>query len=490
MSKAPVTYESWNEQYIGGEWKQGSSDEILTVRNPYNGEALAEIRLADKQDIDDAYNIAKQRQKDWADVLAYEKIDLMERAAALFAERKEDLVNLLIEETGSSRIKAGVEVDCAISDIKEAMKYPLMMNANMFPSNVPGKENRVYRVPIGVMGMISPWNWPLYLSVRGIAAALAAGNSVVLKAASLTPITGGLVIAKIFEDAGLPKGVLNVVVASPGEIGDYMVEHPIPSVISFTGSTEVGKRIGEIAGKNLKKAALELGGNNALIVLDDADVDQAVSAAAFGRYFHQGQICIATNRIIVDRKVYTEFVQRFKEVTKRVKVGDPSDPDTIIGPMITREPVDKLEKLLDDCASEGATVILRGKVEGNLMWPSIVVDVTNDMAIAQTELFGPVAAILPVDNEEEAIEIANDSDFGLSGAVFSGSLERGIRVAEQIETGMIHVNDQTVNVDPGTPFGGEKNSGLGRYCGVEWAIDDFTTVKWVSVQNEYREWPF
>lgn len=328
------------------------------------------------------------------------------------------------------------------------------------------------------------------MSVRGIAPAIAAGNSIVLKTASLTPITGGLVIAKIFEDAGLPKGLFSVVAASPGEIGDYMVEHPIPSVISFTGSTEIGKRIGEIAGKNLKKAALELGGNNVFVVLDDADIDQAVPAAAFGKFFHQGQICIATNRIIVDRKVYAEFVDKFKKVTEKVKVGNPADQDTIIGPLITKKPVEMLTKILDDCASEGAKVILRGKVEGNLMWPSIVIDVTNDMTIAQTELFGPVATIIPVDSEEEAIKVANGSPFGLSGAVFSGSLERGIKVAKQIDTGMIHVNDQTVNVDPGAPFGGEKDSGLGRYCGVEWAIDDFTTVKWISVQNEYRQWPF
>ncbi|XEQ95073.1 4-hydroxybenzaldehyde dehydrogenase (NADP(+)) [Sporomusa carbonis] len=450
---------------------------------------LTEIKLANKQDIDEAYKKAKMSQPSWAGVPAYEKISLMERVAALFAERREELVNMLIEESGSTRIKANVEVDCSIADIKEAAKYPMMMNATIFPSCVPGKENRVYRNPVGVVGMISPWNWPLYLSIRGVAPAIAAGNSIVLKPASLTPITGGLMIAKIFEDAGLPKGVLNVVVAAHEEIGDYMVEHPIPRVISFTGSTEVGKRIGEIAGKNLKKTALELGGNNVFIVLDDADVDQAVAAAAVGRYFHQGQICIATNRIIVDRKIYSEFVDKFKKLTAKVKVGNPDEPDTIIGPLINKKQVDKVVKVLDGCTNEGATIEIRGKIEGTLMEPSVVTNVTNAMTIAQTELFSPVAIIMPVDSEEEAIRVANDSDFGLSGAVFSGSLERGIKVAQQIETGMIHVNDQTVNVDPGAPFGGEKASGLGRYCGSEWTIDDFTTVKWISVQKEPRQYP-
>ncbi len=490
MSKAAVTYPLWNKLFIGGEWKEGSSDRFVTVRNPFNAEALAEIKLASKQDIDEAYKIAKKSQPAWAAVSPFEKMSIMEKVAALFAERKDELVNYLIQESGSSRIKSGIEVDCSISDIKEAVKYPSLINVSMFPSNVPGKENRVYRIPAGVIGMIAPWNWPLYLSIRGVAPAIAAGNSVVLKAASLTPISGGLVIAKIFEDAGLPKGVLSVVAADPDEIGDYMIEHPVPSIISFTGSTTVGKKVGEIAGKNLKKAALELGGNNVFIVLDDADLDQAVPAAAFGRYFHQGQICIATNRIIVDRKLYPKFVEKFKEVTAKVKVGDPAAPDTIIGPMITSKQIKKLENILDNCEKEGAKIILRGKVEGNLMWPSIVIDVTNDMTIAQTELFGPVATIMPVDGEEEAIKVANDSEFGLSGAVFSGSLDRGIKVAQQIETGMIHVNDQTVNVDPCTPFGGEKSSGLGRYCGVQWALEDFTTVKWISVQNQYRQWPF
>lgn len=485
-----MKYPGWDKQFIGGVWKEGSSQKIDTVTSPYNGEVLTKLKLASKKDIDEAYQTAKEAQKTWAKVPAYEKMDLMERVARLFEERKEELVNLLIDESGSSRIKAGIEVDCCVADTKEAIKYPLQMGFKTFDANIPGKENRVYRIPAGVIGIISPWNWPLYLSIRAVSPAIAAGNSVVLKAASLTPITGGLIIAKIFEDAGLPKGVISVVVADPQEIGDYMVEHPVPSVISFTGSTPVGKRIGKIAGENLKKPALELGGNNVFIVLDDADLNEAVPAAAFGRYFHQGQICIATNRIIVDRKIYPQFVEKFVEVAKRVKVGDPAEPDTIIGPMITKKPIEKLTKILDECEKEGAKVVLRGKVEGNLMWPSVVIDVTNDMTIAQTELFGPVATIIPVDGEAEAIKVANDSDFGLSGAVFSGSLDRGINVAQQIDTGMIHVNDQTVNVDPGAPFGGEKSSGLGRYCGVEWAIDEFTTVKWISVQKEYRQWPF
>jgi acyl-CoA reductase-like NAD-dependent aldehyde dehydrogenase len=350
----------------------------------------------------------------------------LERVAEILAEHREEIVKMLAEESGSSQLKANVEVDASIGDVKEAAKYSFQMDGTILPSIIPGKENRVYRNPVGVIGAITPWNWPFYLSIR-VAPAIETGNSIVLKADSQTPITGGLMIAKIFEDAGLPKGLLNVVVYDVEEIGNYFVEHTIPKVISFTGSTAAGKHIGGIAGKNLKKVALELDGNNAFIVLDDADVDQAVSAAAFGKYMHQGQICIATNRIIVDRKIYPEFVAKFKEATSKIKAGNPAEADTIIGPLINKKQAQRILDLIDRSTSEGAKLEVEGKLEGNVMEPYILTDVTNDMAIAKNEIFGPVAAIIPVDSEEEAIKIANDCDFGLSGAVYSGSLERAIR---------------------------------------------------------------
>ncbi|PTX61794.1 aldehyde dehydrogenase family protein [Melghirimyces profundicolus] len=238
-----------------------------------------------------------------------------------------------------------------------------------------------------------------------------------------------------------------------------------------------------------KKPALELGGNNAFIVLDDANVDQAVSASCFGKFMHQGQICIAINRIIVDKTIYEPFIERFKEKASQIKVGNPAESDTVIGPLINQKQVDRILSLIDQSVSEGANLIQKGKVNGKVMEPHILTDVSNDMAIAQNEVFGPVAVIIPVDSEEEAIQVANDTPFGLSGAVHSGSIERGIKVAKQIQTGMIHVNDQPINVEPNVPFGGEKFSGLGRYCG-EWALDEFTTVKWVSVQNKPRQYPF
>ncbi|NVF16519.1 aldehyde dehydrogenase family protein [Vreelandella maris] len=488
-TKSVEKYAGWNKIFINGEWKEGSSAKRCEVTNPYNSSIIATLNYASKKDIAEAYEKAQTAQRSWSDTSPYERVTLLENVASLLEAKKDELVELLVSESGSSKLKASVEVDCSIADVKESAKYPLQMEGKVRASSVPGKENHIYRDPVGVIGAITPWNWPLYLTVRVIAPAIATGNSVVLKPDAQTPISGGLMIAKIFEEAGLPDGVLNVVVADLEEIEDYFVEHPIPEVISFTGSTNAGRHVGAVAVKNLKKPALELGGNNAFIVLDDANIDQAVSAAAFGKYMHSGQICIAINRIIVDRKVYEPFVEKFKEATARIKAGDPSNDDTVIGPLINRNQVDRALELIEESIREGANLVKRGEVSGNVMEPFILSDVTNDMAVAKNEIFSPVAVIIPVDSEEEAIEVANGTPFGLSGAVFSASLERGLTIARKIKTGMIHVNDQTINVEPNVPFGGEKYSGLGRYCG-EWAIEEFTTVKWVSVQKKFRQYPF
>ncbi|RXT13691.1 aldehyde dehydrogenase family protein [Ammoniphilus sp. CFH 90114] len=489
MSVKTYRYSEWSKMFINGSWREGSSDKYCKVTNPYNHEVLTQFKYASKNDIDEAYQTAEKAQAYWKNVSAYERISVLERAAQIVQNKKEELVQLLVEETGSSQLKASIEVDCSIADIKAAFSYPMMMEGSIRPSAIPGKENRVYRDPVGVVGAITPWNWPLYLTIRVVAPAIATGNSVVLKPDSQTPISGGLVIAKIFEEAGLPNGILNVTVADLEEIGDSFVEHSVPSVISFTGSTAAGRHVGSLAVKHLKKPALELGGNNAFIVLDDADIDQAVSAASFGKFLHSGQICIAMNRIIVDRKIYDPFVEKFLNSASQIKVGNPADPETIIGPLINRKQVDRALNLVEQSVAEGAKLIRRGHVEGNLMEPFVLVDATNEMSIAQNEAFAPIACIIPVDSEEEAVRVANDTPFGLSGAVFSGSIERGINVALQVKTGMIHVNDQTVNVEPNVPFGGEKSSGIGRYCG-EWALEEFTTVKWVSVQKQPRQYPF
>jgi acyl-CoA reductase-like NAD-dependent aldehyde dehydrogenase len=386
-------------------------------------------------------------------------------------------------------LKAFVEILLVKSSLKEATTYPVRMTGEILPSPIPGKENRLYRVPVGVVGVISPFNFPFILSMRSVAAALGAGNGVVLKPHDDTPIVGGTLVAKVFEEAGLPKGLLNVVIAEIGEVGDAFVEHPIPRVISFTGSEGVGRHIGEVAGRCLKRSVLELGGNSALIVLDDADMNLAVNAAVFSRFMHQGQVCMCANRVLVQAGVYDAFLEKFITRVSALKVGDPRDPQTEVGPLINRKQVETFSKQVQRGIAEGAKVGLRGKVEGNLVSPTVFVDVRDDMWLSQNELFGPAVCVMRFDTPEDAVRIANNSPFGLTGSIITKNVELGAELAKQIESGMVHVNDGTVNDEPLVAFGGEKASGTGRLNG-RWALEEFSTSKWISVQHAPRHYPF
>ncbi|MGP4076112.1 aldehyde dehydrogenase family protein [Halobacillus sp. K22] len=483
---SPQTY---FKQYINGEWKPGSSEKQIENINPYTEQSITTIPSANEDDLNEAYQAAENAQKDWAEVLPAQKQAYFDNLLSIVKERKDEIIDWLVKEAGSTLVKAEVEYQAASAIIKESSSFPTRMSGEILPSNTPGKENRVYRNPKGVIGVIGPWNFPFHLAMRSIAPAIASGNTVVAKPASESPVTAGLLIADLFEAAGFPEGVLNVVVGRGSEIGDAFVTHPVPELISFTGSTEVGSHIGELAGKHIKDTALELGGNNAMVVLDDADVEKAVEAAAFGRFLHQGEICMAINRLIVHEQVHDHFVEAFKEKVEALKAGDPSEKDTTVGPLINHGAVERIQEDLQASLDRGATLLTGGNAEGNVMHPTVLTNVTNDMPIASNEVFGPVIGIIKVSSEKEAITVANDTSYGLSGSVFTADVHRGVEVAKQINTGMIHVNDQSVNDEAHVAFGGEKSSGLGRFGG-EWALDKFTTVKWIGVMNGYRKFPF
>ncbi|HZP18428.1 MAG TPA: aldehyde dehydrogenase family protein [Terriglobales bacterium] len=478
-----------NKQYIGGVWRDGKSQTTMTDKNPYNGEPIAEFRLANLADLDEAYRSAAAAQKIWAEVNPFEKRAILEKAIAVMDRYEADIADIIIEELGGTRLKAGIEIFLAKTFLKEASTYPLRMTGEILPSMVDGKENRLYRVPAGVVGVISPFNFPLNLSMRSVAPAIGAGNGVVLKPHDDTPITGGTLLAKIFEEAGIPKGLLNVIVADIGEIGDAFVEHPIPRIISFTGSEPVGRHIGAVAGKNLKKAILELGGNSAMIVLDDADLNTAVNAAVFSRFAHQGQVCMCSNRILVQRGVYNKFLEKFVDRVSRLNVGDPRDPNTELGPLINERQAQTFRQQVQRGIDEGARVVLEGRIEGTIAGPTVFADVKPNMWIAQNEMFGPAVCVMPFHTEEEALEIANNSAYGLSGAILTRDAEHGAELAKRFESGMVHVNDGTINDDPLIAFGGEKASGVGRLNG-KWALEEFTTLKWISVQHKQRHYPF
>ncbi|MFH5779485.1 aldehyde dehydrogenase family protein [Bacillus sp. Gen3] len=484
-----LTIESLSNQYINGQWREGQSDHVLINVNPYSGDILSEVKMATVTDVDLAYKAALKAKDDWDKVNPYKKRDILEKAVQYIEAHEEEITNIIIEELGGTRLKAAFEIGLVKNMIKEAATFPLRMEGKILPSTEDGKENRLYRIPVGVVGVISPFNFPFFLSMKSVAPALGAGNGVVLKPHEETPITGGTLIAKIFEEAGLPKGLLNVVVTDIKEIGDSFVEHPIPRIISFTGSTKVGSHIGQLAVKNFKKPLLELGGNSAFIILEDADIDYAVQAATFSRFTHQGQICMSANRIIVQATIYDEFIKKYKEKVSSLSVGDPKDPQTIIGPVVNERQANNLQAMIDNGIEEGAKVVLQGNISGNMVEPTILKDVTPNMTIAQEELFGPVVCVMPFETEDDAIAIANDTKFGLSGAVHTSNLEKGVELAKKIHSGMIHVNDITINDEPIVAFGGEKQSGLGRLNG-QWSLDEFTTLKWISVNYGQRSFPY
>lgn len=477
-------------QYINGVWREGSSESVYEDVNPYNGEVVARIKLANRTDIDEAYQAAKQAQKKWAQVSADEKKQVLRRAAQLMQERKDEYIAIMVKETGSSYVKAMAEFMVSVGLIMASLDYvDRMYEPQIFPGSVPGKENHVYRHPIGVLGVIAPFNFPLYSAMRVVAPAIAVGDALVLKPDSGTYMSGGPFIADIFEQAGLPKGVLNVVGYDLAEVGDYLIEHPVPRIISFTGSTAVGRHIGALCGQHLKRVSLELGGNNPFVVMEDADLDAAIDAAVFGKFFNVGQVCVCTNRIFVHRKHYDEFVSRFAERAKQLPYGDPVDPKVVIGPLINERQMQKVVGIAEEAMKDGARVVLEGKRIGNVLTPYVFADVKQDSRLAQTEIFGPIATIIPFETDEEVLEWANNTEYGLSGAVFTQDLQKGIAFARAVESGMTHVNDATANLDINAPFGGEKSSGIGRYGG-EIGLEEFTTTKWVSVQSEPRKFPF
>lgn len=353
---APQPYSDFDRLPIGGGWRRGKTNSALADRDPYTGQVILEIPQADRNDLDDAYSTAAKAQAAWAAELPVTRATVFRRATEILEARREEVISWLIHESGSTRLKATLEWASTRAIMLWASSAPHLAGGQVLPTDIPAKEGRVYRKPVGVVGVISPWNWPLHLTNRSLAPSLAVGNAAVVKPASDTPVTGGLLLAKIFEEAGLPPGVLNVIVGSGSEIGDAFVGHAVPRAISFTGSTPVGRRIAELAAKApiLKRVELELGGNGPFVVLDDADVDQAVEAAIFGKFLHQGQICICVNRFIVDEQLYDPFLERFAHRTKALKVGNPEEPDTMIGPIINEQQLNGLLQRIEEARLCGA----------------------------------------------------------------------------------------------------------------------------------------
>ena len=359
----------------------------------------------------------------------------------------------------------------------------------IFPPKLPGKANDGNRVPIGTVGVIAPWNFPILLAMRSVFPALAMGNCVILKPDPKSSICGGVLMAKVLEDAGLPKGVFHVLPGGP-EVGQALVEHSLVKMISFTGSTAVGKKIGETCGRMLKKAALELGGNNAQVVLEDADLDIASSCGAWGSFLHQGQICLQTGRHLVHSSVAGEYIERLATRAGNLAYGNPAQEQVHLGPLINTVQAKRVEDIVNRSVEMGARIVVGGKRNGNYYEATVIADVTPDMLVFSAEVFGPVAPVMTFNSDADACNLVNESPYGLAAAIHSGSTERALKIANRIQVGMVHINDQTVNNEFQVPFGGMGSSGNSGRFGGPANIEEFTTSQWISVLEEGIPYPF
>jgi benzaldehyde dehydrogenase (NAD) len=392
-----------------------------------------------------------------------------------------------MRESGSIRAKAEFELDVTIKALHRASAMAAEATGELLPST-PGRLSIARRVPLGVVGVISPFNFPLYLAIRAVAPALAVGNSVVLKPDPRTAVCGGIVIAKLFELAGLPQGVLHVV---PGgrDVGEAMCSDSRIAMIQFTGSTAAGRAVGKLAGESLKKVSLELGGKNSLIILDDADLDLAVANARWSAYLHQGQICMSAGRILVHARIAAEFSRRMAERARHTPTGNPMSASAALGPMISKTQVDHAMRLVRESVSAGASILAGGTAEGLFLRPTVLSDVKPGMPAYEQELFGPVAVICTFETDDEAVQMANDTQFGLSAAIISNSVSRALSIGERLNVGLLHINDQTVNDEVVNPFGGAGASGNGTSIGGPANWDLFTRWQWLSIKTAPPAYP-
>ena len=474
--------------YIDGKWAPASDGAMADDFNPATGALFARVAQAGRADALRAVEAAYRARESWGRTIVSERAAILLRAADVLAGKVDDIREVLIEESGSTFGKAMFEVFYCIDLLRSAAGDARHIFGETLPHSMSGQVGMTVRQPLGVIAGIAPFNAPFLLAMKKVVLALAAGNCFVLKPSEETPVTG-LKIAEIFHEAKLPPGVLNVVPGPAKDVGDVLLSDPRVRMITFTGSTKVGKLIAVEAAKNLKKFTLEMGGKNPLIVLRDADVDYAVRAGCFGIYFHQGQVCMANSRIIVEAPVFDEFCEKFAARAKTYKVGDPHDPQTVIGPLIRRTQCAFIDEHVQDAAAKGAKVLTGGTHQDNFYQPTVIAGVTPQMRIYSEESFGPITSIIKVDSSEEALAIANDTSYGLAAGVITNDLQKAMDLALRLESGMVHINDTTVSDEPHVPFGGVKNSGFGREGG-NYSMEEMTELKWITIQLGQRQFPF
>ncbi|MFF4655457.1 aldehyde dehydrogenase family protein [Streptomyces sp. NPDC001381] len=488
------------ELLIDGKEKGAQSGRTTPVINPSIGQMYATVAAAGVEDVSSAVDAAQAAFEDWARLDPFTRRAIFVKAADLMEERREHVVDVMAGEVGSTRSWASFNVTLAAEMLREAAALITAPRGEVLTTQHDGALSLAVREPLGVVAAFSPWNAPVILGTRAVAAALAAGNTVVLKPSEVAPLSAGLLIGELLRDAGLPDGVLNVITNDPADaphIAEALIAHTAVHAVNFTGSTHVGRIIGEQAARHLKPALLELGGKNAVIVLDDADVDYAVDAAAFAAFMNSGQICMSADRILVHESLAEEFIAKFTAKVAALPSGDPTDPATVIGPLVNTDPdkrcglfaARRIAALVEDAVAKGATVLVSGEIEDASHPATVLTAVPAHADLHGAETFGPVCAVDTFATDDEAVAMANDTDQGLTAGIITENGTHGLRVARRLRTGMVHINDQSVADDPQAPFGGVKSSGYGRFGG-RWGIEAFSNTRWITLATQHASYPF
>jgi len=478
------------ELLIGGRKIAATGKATFERRDPVTGQVATRAPAARAADVDAAVEAAAAAFPSWAQESPSKRRAILNKAADLIEERTPQFIEVGIAETGATGPWLGFNCHFAALILREAAAATTQIKGEVVPSDKPGNLAMAFRQPVGVLVGMAPWNAPVILGTRAVAMPIACGNTVVLKASEMCPRLH-LMIGECLEEAGLPKGVINVVTHAAEdapEVVTRLIDHPKVRRINFTGSTRVGRIVAETAARHLKPVLLELGGKAPLVVLDDADIDAAVNAAAFGAFMNQGQICMSTERIIVDQKIADDFARKFAEKAAKLPHGDPRG-QVVLGSVIDRATIDRVDALIDDALDKGAELVTGGAEEGTIMPATIVDKVTPEMKLFRDESFGPVVCVVRARDAEHAIELANDTEYGLSASVFGGDVRRAMDVARRIESGICHINGPTVHDEPQMPFGGVKASGYGRFGGNA-GIDAFTELRWITIEDPKQHYPF